>query len=106
MTSKMLIRFVNLLLISGFCITFVFVAGISAQSQTQPAAPPATPPPGAADRAAIAADSAAERERERKLLGIKEMRPGVTAYDIGAQGNANYDETRANPYPNLPPLLT
>ena len=33
------------------------------------------------------------------------MRPGVTAYDIGAPGRANYDEAKANPYPNLPPLL-
>jgi hypothetical protein len=40
-----------------------------------------------------------------KLLGITEMRPGVSAYDIGKPGNANYDESVANPYPNLPPLL-
>ena len=104
MTSKVLLRFTNLLLISGCCVAFVFVVGLSAQSPTQPAAPAATPP-GAPDRAAIAADSAAEREREMKVLGIKEMRPGVTAYDIGAPGNANYDEAKANPYPNLPPLL-
>ena len=57
------------------------------------------------DRAAIAAASAAEREREMKLLGITAMQPGVTAYDIGKPGNANYDESKANPYPNLPPLL-
>ena len=28
-----------------------------------------------------------------------------SAYDIGKPGNANYDEAKANPYPNIPPLL-
>jgi hypothetical protein len=62
-------------------------------------------PPSAADRAAIAAASSAERDRELKLLGITAMQPGATAYDIGKPGNANYDESKANPYP-IPDLLT
>jgi len=57
------------------------------------------------DRTAIAAASAAERAREMSLLGIAELQPPATAYDIGKPGNANYDEAKANPYPNLPPLL-
>jgi len=57
------------------------------------------------DRAPIAAASAAERTREMSLLGIAELQPPATAYDIGKPGNANYDEAKANPYPNLPPLL-
>ena len=57
------------------------------------------------DRAAIAAASAAERNREMSLLGIAELQPPATAYDIGKAGNANYDEAKANPYPHLPPLL-
>jgi hypothetical protein len=61
--------------------------------------------PSAADRAAIAAASEAERSREMKLLGIAEMQPGATAYDIGKPGNANYDESKANPYPRIPELL-
>ena len=64
-----------------------------------------TPAPPADDRAAIAAASAAERAREMKLLGIAELQPPATAYDIGKPGNANYDEATANPYPTLPPLL-
>ena len=71
-----------------------------------PAAPTPPPMPSAADRAAMAAASAAERDREIKLLGIAAMQPGVTAYDIGKAGNANYDETLGNPYPNLPDVLT
>jgi hypothetical protein len=39
------------------------------------------------------------------LLGIREMQKGATAYDIGAPGNANYDEAKANPFPALPPLM-
>ncbi len=58
------------------------------------------------ERAAIAAASSAERDREIKLLGIARMQHGATAYDIGAPGNANYDEAKANPYPHLPDVLT
>jgi len=79
-------------------------AGVSlianAAAQTQPAQPAAN------DRAAIAAASEAERNRELKLLGITGMQPTATAYDIGKPGNANYDESKANPYPNLPDVLT
>ena len=62
--------------------------------------------PSAEERARIAALSAAERDRELKLLGITAMQPGVTAYDIGKPGNANYDEAKANPYPRLPDAFT
>ena len=64
-----------------------------------------TPAPTPDERAAIAAASAAERSREMTVLGIAELQPPSTAYDIGKPGNANYDEARANPYPGLPPLL-
>jgi hypothetical protein len=73
-----------------------FLAATGALAQTLP-----TP----AERAAIAAGSAAERDRELTLLGITEMQHGATAYDIGAPGNANYDEAKANPTPGLPPLM-
>jgi hypothetical protein len=66
--------------------------------------PPAQPTDS--ERAAIAAGSRAERDRELKLLGITAMQAGVTAYDIGKPGNANYDESQANPYPKLPDVLT
>jgi hypothetical protein len=61
--------------------------------------------PSAAERAAILAASTKEREREMKLLGIAEMRPPLSAYDIGKPGNANYDEAQANPYPKWPELM-
>ncbi|WP_263418593.1 alpha/beta hydrolase family protein [Terriglobus albidus] len=62
--------------------------------------------PSPEERARIEAGNAAERNRELKLLGITAMQPGVTAYDIGKPGNANYDESKANPFPKLPELMT
>jgi hypothetical protein len=87
---------------------FTLAAGHIALGQA-PASPGSTTAaparPTAQDRSAIASASAAERDRELKLLGITAMQPGATAYDIGKPGNANYDESKANPYPKLPPLL-
>jgi len=41
-----------------------------------------------------------------KQLGITAVRPGVSGMDPKAPDYANYDESKANPYPNLPdPLL-
>ncbi len=74
------------------------IAGLAAQTQA--------PPPSASDREATAAASRAERDRELKLLGISDMQSPATAYDIGKPGNANYDESTANPYPKLPDVLT
>jgi len=97
MTSRTLLKLANVLLASGASVALV--AAVAAQTQA-PAAPPAAP-----DRAAITAASAAERDRELKLLGITAMQPPATAYDIGKPGNANYDESKANPYPRLPDIL-
>src|ERR1700744_465644 len=79
-------------------IVLVLLEAVQAQPQT-------APPPSAADRAAIGAASSTERDRELKLLGITAMQPSATAYDIGKPGNANYDESKANPYPKLPALM-
>jgi hypothetical protein len=39
-------------------------------------------------------------------LGITKLRPGVSGMDPKAPDYANYDESKANPYPNLPdPLM-
>jgi hypothetical protein len=65
----------------------------------------AAPSTLAQDRATITAASAAERQREMGLLGISKMQNGATADDIGAPGNANYDEAKANPWPRLPALM-
>src|SRR5205807_7893969 len=39
------------------------------------------------------------------LLNIKELRPGANGRDAKAPNAANYDESKANPYPKLPDPL-
>jgi hypothetical protein len=49
-----------------------------------------------------------DRERLMGLLGIKNLRLGPTSRNEpqpGRFGLVNYDEAKANPFPNLPPLL-
>jgi hypothetical protein len=50
----------------------------------------------------------AEQDRQRlmDLLHIQSLRPGADARNPQSQNAVNYDEAKANPYPNLPdPLL-
>jgi hypothetical protein len=110
MTSHITAKFAGAILASAACVVLLAAQSQPPASSPAPAgaaAPAAAPAgfPGAADRAAIGNASTAERDREMKLLGIKEMQPGITAYDIGKPGNANYDESKANPYPKLPELM-
>jgi hypothetical protein len=60
----------------------------------------------AAARAQIQAASESERTRELKLLGVAAVQPTRSARDAAAPDFANFDEAKANPYPQLPPLLT
>jgi hypothetical protein len=49
----------------------------------------------------------AEQDKKNMMdqLGIKSLRPGYSG-DEAAPNHANYDESKANPYPNLPDVLT
>ena len=49
--------------------------------------------------------SAEDHQRMMDLLGIKSLRPGRNGMNPQADNYANYDEARANPYPNLPDPL-
>ena len=49
--------------------------------------------------------SAEDHKRMMDLLGIKSLRPGRNGMDPKAANYANYDEAKANPYPNLPEPL-
>jgi len=50
--------------------------------------------------------SAEDHRRMMDLLGITSLRPGRNGMDPNAPNYANYDEARANPYPDLPnPLV-
>jgi hypothetical protein len=47
-----------------------------------------------------------DHKRMMELLNIKELRRGANGMDRNAPNAANYDESKANPYPKLPdPLL-
>ncbi len=95
-------QFARTLAVSGALIG----AAMSVAAQAPASAPAQAPAmPTAAEREALRAASEAEHNRELKLLGITELQPGLTAYDIGKPGNANYDEAKANPYPKLPAML-
>lgn len=59
---------------------------------------PAAPPP-----VTLTADQ--DRQNMMDQLGIKALRPGPSG-DEQAPNHANYDESKANPYPNIPDPLT
>jgi hypothetical protein len=70
-----------------------------ARAQTALANPAATPPSAPAAAPATAHLTAQQdRQRLMDLLGIKELRPGT-------ENAANWDEAKANVYPNLPDPL-
>ncbi len=48
-----------------------------------------------------------DHKRMMEALGIKSLRPGANGMNPKASNAANYDESKANPYPDLPdPLVT
>jgi hypothetical protein len=57
------------------------------------------------EQQAILDASTAELKREMGLLGITQLRPPKNAVHPGRPDFANYEEARANPYPDLPQLL-
>src|SRR6478752_9302361 len=98
------------------CVIAGFVAaGGTVMARQQPAAaaqppaptnaaPPGPPQPTPAQMAAQEA-AAADRKDMMGKLGIKALRPGPSGNEQ-APNHANYDEAAANPYPNLPDVLT
>ena len=67
-------------------------------SQTSPSGGNSYPPP---------VNFTAEQDHQNMMdqLHIKSVRPGVSGMDPNAPDYANYDEAKANPYPNLPDPL-
>lgn len=84
--------FAGLAMIFGVCATAARLHGQAAAATT----PGSTAAP---DEKAIEAASEKDHQRMMDLLGIKTLRPGE-------QEDANWDLSKANPYPNLPdPLI-
>ena len=61
--------------------------------------------PGGAPANPTAAATTADHRNMMQQLGITALRPGPSGNE-SAPNHANYDEALANPYPNLPPVLT
>lgn len=87
-------------------VVFLAVAESGAARLVAQKAPPQAPPPPPAmqptpEQLAIQAASEKDHQRVMQELGIKELRPGVNS-DPKSPHAANYDETKADVYPNLP----
>jgi hypothetical protein len=66
---------------------------------------PAVQPDAANAKEAAAQATARDHQNMMEQLGIKALRPGPSGTET-APNHANYDEATANPYPNLPDVLT
>ena len=66
---------------------------------------PPNPPSGGPPPNPNAAATAADHRNMMEQLGITALRPGPSGNE-SAPNHANYDEALANPYPNLPEVLT
>jgi hypothetical protein len=78
--------------------------GAQQPSPAAPQAPPTAPPAGRGVNPNAAA-TAADHKNMMEQLGITALRPGPSGNEQ-APNHANYDEALANPYPNLPEVLT
>src|SRR5277367_5396280 len=89
------IRLAAALTLLPMILTFT-LRGTSASAQSSSAAD--VPPP-----VTFTADQ--DHQNMMDQLGIRALRPGPSG-DEKAPNHANYDESKANPYPNLPDSLT
>ena len=93
----------------GVCISAALLATAMLWSQTQQgssSAAPAASVPRQLTPEQLAIQHASQEDRQQMLdqLHITSLRPPVNARKLGS---ANYDEAKANPYPDLPdPLVT
>ena len=94
----------------GFLLVYFFFPAVHAFGQAPaPVVPQQPPPPRPAftptpEMLAIQAASEKDHQRVMDELGIKQLRPGVDA-DPKSPHAANYDESKASVYPNLPDPL-
>jgi hypothetical protein len=82
-------------------VAVAILAGSSVAPISRAAAQSQQPTP---EQLAIQAASAKEHQREMDALGIKTLRPGADG-DPKSPHAANYDEAKADQYPNLPDPL-
>src|SRR2546428_2640543 len=82
---------------TSLLITCVLLAVPTLRGQPPPSDPVA--------REALQRATAEDHQRMLAQLGIHKLRPGPSGNET-APNHANYDEALANPYPDLPPVLT
>ena len=109
-TCVWLIRAGCVVAASGAMMMSMSMAGVTAEQPAATPAPalPATQAPAQSAGAPpnpTAAATAADHKDMMEQLGIKALRPGPSGNE-SAPNHANYDESLANPYPNLPEVLT
>ena len=91
----------------GFALILVaaFVALPQGQQRGGPPVDPALAEKQRLEREAQARLLAEDHQDMMKQLGITKLRPGPSGQE-NAPNPANYDESKANPFPNLPGVLT
>src|SRR5215831_1099255 len=86
------------------CVTLLTIC--VEQVDTLQAQPAASTTSGATNSAAMLSRKTAEDHKNMmEQLGITRLRPGPSG-SPGATNSANYDEAKANPFPDLPDVLT
>lgn len=79
-------------------LSVVFTTGATALAGDAPSSAASTPP--------VSLTAEEDHHRMMQLLGITALRPGANGRDPDAPNAANYDEAKANPYPELPDPLS
>ena len=103
MTARIILDFVSTVRGSGWVklVLLSLVLPATAMRATAQAAPQ---PPAATQPNPTQIATREDHQRMMDLLGIKEIRPGRSG-TAGQPNYANYDESKANPYPDLPDPL-
>ena len=90
---------------SVWFLTLVSLYASCACGQRAPGTPEAHRPATAALRGPMNWTAEQDHQNMIEQLGIRALRPGPSG-DENAPNHANYDESKANPFPNLPDVLT
>src|ERR1051325_3564386 len=101
-------RLIRFSLDLAIIISLVSPAGLRAQQTAQQATPATTPAPArqlTPEMIGIQKQSEEDRQKMMDLLHIASLRQGANGSNPQASNYANYDESKANPYPNLPDPL-
>src|SRR5215471_18419632 len=89
---------VNLTVMRRFLVLFLLCSFCPGNTSAQNPALSTSPPP-------VAFTAEQDHQNMMDQLGIKALRPGASGNEK-APNHANYDESKANPFPDLPDALT